>query len=420
MNNHHNIELLKGLGTLKRFKEDEFIFREGESGNEVYIILSGKVGVYLDSFSDYPIKISEMGPGELFGEMSVLEDQPRSASIVAAKETIVLEINKANFELFISKRPDMAYKIMKSLSGRIRRMNDEINELRMQLRKMNNPAMNNQVRTEKKLADAQPAQEAKPGIDEKAQKVPYAPGITLFPEGHKIYGKAAPDTHEDFLFDKPVTCPICGEKFIARMQRTSKLRLYKVEPDFRRRFVDFEPLWYSVLVCPKCYYSSFHYDFDQVNKVYAKPLREKLDEIKSNLPLNIEYPRDVDKVFSVYYLALACATVCKAPPLKFAKLWLQLSWLYEDCEDAEMMKMAKNLALEHYYNAYYNSKLNITVEEEQQCCIVLGELFLAKGDFNEAIKHLHKAINRNSGSHTLNRQAQDRIQDIKNMVKENS
>lgn len=59
---------------------------------------------------------------------------------------------------------------------------------------------------------------------------------------------------------------------------------------------------------------------------------------------------------------------------------------------------------------------NITIEKEQQFCLVLGKLFLVKGGMKEATKHCHKAINRRSGSAALNQKSQDRILDARSML----
>ena len=111
---------------IRRFHTGQYIFHQGTPGDEMYIIRSGKVGVYINSAHDIPIKISEIGTGDFFGEMSLLEDMPRNASIMAEAETVVLAINKENFLAFICDQPSMAFKIMKGLSSRIRTLDNDL------------------------------------------------------------------------------------------------------------------------------------------------------------------------------------------------------------------------------------------------------------------------------------------------------
>lgn len=124
------LDALKEVGTMKKFAQDDFIFREGETGNVMYIILSGRVDVYINSFNDFPIKVSEIGPGNFIGEMSLLDDQPRSATIIAGTDTIAMAIDKGNFQNFICRQPSLAYKIMKGLSTRVRHLNEELAKMK--------------------------------------------------------------------------------------------------------------------------------------------------------------------------------------------------------------------------------------------------------------------------------------------------
>jgi len=396
----NNVEVLKKLGNIKRLCKGDYLFKQGDPGSEMYILLSGKIDVMVGSGSGPFEKIAELGPGGFIGEMSILEDMPRSASAFAAEDTIVLSIGKNNFMDFISNQPEIAYKIMKGLSARIRRLNEELLHLRP-------PASGNPDHDEYK-AGSDTAESASDNTEL---------SDILFPEGHKKYGKKVPEEYEAYLFNKPAKCPVCGHGFNALMPRMSKLKLDRIDNDFRKHHVDFDTLWYNIWVCPKCYYSSFNYDFNNpISPRLAKAVQEKLEELKNTTTIEFKDPLTIDQVFTSYYLALYCAKAANANPLKIGKLWLQLSWLYRDLKDERMAKTAALNALEYYHDAFYNSKLDISPEEEQQCCIVLAELYIIKGDLKEAAAHFHKAIKRGSGSAVLNQQARDRIQDLKTML----
>jgi CRP-like cAMP-binding protein len=86
-------DILADLMSHETFEPGEIIFEEGEWGNAMYIILSGRTAVVKGDFSD-PTILGYRSAGEIFGEMSLLENQPRSACIVAMEELRTLKIGR--------------------------------------------------------------------------------------------------------------------------------------------------------------------------------------------------------------------------------------------------------------------------------------------------------------------------------------
>mgnify|MGYP000302946184 FL=1 len=81
----------------KRFEAGEVIFRSGDDARDAYIIESGKVAVS-DSVDGKNIQIAELGAGEIFGEMSMIDDAPRSATVTAIEATEVIVIQRSRFQ----------------------------------------------------------------------------------------------------------------------------------------------------------------------------------------------------------------------------------------------------------------------------------------------------------------------------------
>ncbi len=100
------------------FKAGDIIFCEFEPGDSFYLIQSGKVKI-VKIFGDIEKTIDIMEPGEFFGEMALLEEAPRSASIIAMEETKLLEFNRQNFEILMKGNPQIALKLLKLFSKRI-------------------------------------------------------------------------------------------------------------------------------------------------------------------------------------------------------------------------------------------------------------------------------------------------------------
>ena len=111
------------------FSENEVVFREGDLGRSFYRIESGTAGVYLCYGEKDQRKLTEMKPGQYFGEMAIIEARPRSTTIVAEKELHVLEIQENELNKFFTEEPETILALMKQLSGRIRTLTEEYDEV---------------------------------------------------------------------------------------------------------------------------------------------------------------------------------------------------------------------------------------------------------------------------------------------------
>lgn len=378
-------------GNLKTFPQDEFVCHEGDTGEEMYVILSGSVDVSMNSIDGFSISIARLGPGDFFGEMSLLEGLPRCATVQAVEETKVIVVNKNNFEEVIHQEPQLAYRIMKGLSGRLRKQNEKIRKHKVGAEK--SPEKNENFLSEAYISSLT--------------------GILPLPEGHQQYSVTAPSNYEEFLFQKKVVCPVCGQAFNADIVRSTKLRLKGIDPDFRQRFIDFEPLWYLIWVCPHCYYANFNYQFTQISPERKKHLQDICMGLKEKLFFAYTDPRDIDQVFIAYYLALNCITNIRPDPEQLGRVWLRLSWLYQDVGDMKMIKLATSKALEFFEKSRSSrSSLLNSSEQGQRLNMLLGELKLKLGETGQALTNFRKAVVMR-GNRSLNRQANDRIMEIK-------
>jgi CRP-like cAMP-binding protein len=100
------------------YDDNQTIFCEHEPGKELYIIQSGKVKIS-KIVNHNEVMLAVLETGDIFGEMAILDNKPRSASAVAFGEVGVLAINKANFEGMVKAQPQLATKLITLLSERI-------------------------------------------------------------------------------------------------------------------------------------------------------------------------------------------------------------------------------------------------------------------------------------------------------------
>ncbi|HMV43115.1 MAG TPA: Crp/Fnr family transcriptional regulator [Leptospiraceae bacterium] len=102
----------------KVFKPNEIIFCEYEPGNDFYLIQEGQVKITKTVGSSIKT-LDILEAGDIFGEMAILEEQPRSATAVCITEVRALNFNRANFELLMTKNPQLALRVLTIFSTRI-------------------------------------------------------------------------------------------------------------------------------------------------------------------------------------------------------------------------------------------------------------------------------------------------------------
>src|SRR6056297_319268 len=100
------------------FQPGDIIFCEYEPGDNFYLIQSGRVQI-VKILGDIEKNIDILYPGEIFGEMAILEEAPRSATVVAIDRVKALEFNRENFEVLMKGNPQIAFKLLKLFTKRI-------------------------------------------------------------------------------------------------------------------------------------------------------------------------------------------------------------------------------------------------------------------------------------------------------------
>ena len=103
-------------GYRQSFKAGEVLFKEGNPGSSFYIVLSGSVEVYLEKLDQKVV--ATRGEGEFFGEMSLLLDAPRSASVRAVEETLLFVVERSNLQPILQRHPELADHISEELALR--------------------------------------------------------------------------------------------------------------------------------------------------------------------------------------------------------------------------------------------------------------------------------------------------------------
>jgi CRP-like cAMP-binding protein len=108
---------LAGLAVTREYPEGATIVREGDTSMSLYVILSGRVRVEREGGR---VQVAELGRGGAFGEMGLIEDMPRSATVVAVEPTECALLAKWDFQNELREDPDIALALLPVLTERIR------------------------------------------------------------------------------------------------------------------------------------------------------------------------------------------------------------------------------------------------------------------------------------------------------------
>lgn len=111
------------------FKPGQTIFNEGDQGSACFIIKTGHVRIIKKLPNGRDMILAELVPGDLFGEMALIESADRSAGAMATENTTLITVGKENFELMVRQKPEFAMKLIEIFSDRLRKSNETIRNL---------------------------------------------------------------------------------------------------------------------------------------------------------------------------------------------------------------------------------------------------------------------------------------------------
>ncbi|MCW8964840.1 MAG: cyclic nucleotide-binding domain-containing protein [Gammaproteobacteria bacterium] len=108
---------------IENYLKDERIFDIGENGDHMYVIVSGRVGISLNGNPKVKDFVAELGAGECFGEMNLLDNLPRSATVHVVEDTTVMTLDSNQLRQLIVRYPELALGMLKGLSLKLRDTN---------------------------------------------------------------------------------------------------------------------------------------------------------------------------------------------------------------------------------------------------------------------------------------------------------
>lgn len=125
-----DLEALASRMTERHYKASEKVFDKDDQGSSMYIVLSGAVQIFLPGAGpdEPPVVLKDARTGEYFGELSLFDDKPRSASVQATVETTLLELTRADFGDHLSRSKNAAMTILAEMAERLRETNSLLSQ----------------------------------------------------------------------------------------------------------------------------------------------------------------------------------------------------------------------------------------------------------------------------------------------------
>ncbi|MCU6797792.1 methyl-accepting chemotaxis protein [Paenibacillus sp. WQ 127069] len=120
-----NEQLLKEAGQVITKQSGEVIFRSGDAGEDMYVVLKGSVNIFLEQ-NGSSIPVARLRQGDFFGEMSLLEGMPRSGTAIVDQASELVMLSEDSFRKLMKEDIVLAWRVMKGLSSRIRSTNNEL------------------------------------------------------------------------------------------------------------------------------------------------------------------------------------------------------------------------------------------------------------------------------------------------------
>ena len=125
----HQLGVLTGLVSRKSFPRGASIIAAGDITESLYVVISGRMKVMMSDDEGREVILAILGPNEFFGEMGLIDDHPRSASVVALEACEVLSLSKRDFKKCLAENFEMAMTVMRGLVKRLREADQKIGSL---------------------------------------------------------------------------------------------------------------------------------------------------------------------------------------------------------------------------------------------------------------------------------------------------
>ena len=124
-----DLERVAEISRERAYPRNSVILFEDDPGDALYVVATGQVKVVLIGEDGREVILSVMGEGEFFGEMALIDDEPRSAHVIAMEDSTLLVIRREDFQDLLKQTPGIGLALLRELSRRLRRVDEKVGSL---------------------------------------------------------------------------------------------------------------------------------------------------------------------------------------------------------------------------------------------------------------------------------------------------
>ncbi|WP_051688346.1 DUF2225 domain-containing protein [Desulfofalx alkaliphila] len=370
---------------LLSFPQQREVFREGDKSEHLYIIAMGSVTI-LKQHRDKEVELEVLEAGDFFGELNLFNgagSQPVTAR--AHDKTILFTIPIDVFMVLDQQNNNVAYNFMKIMAEHLRHLYLKLAELIV----------------------SQPAD-----LEEDTPDLINIPADLI--SGDFAFTEQQAAEMAKMLYDHKQECPLCEHRFTTPRVLSRYINIEKTDSDFCNHYIGINPLYYEVIVCPKCNYAYL----EDANEALNPVAQGEVEKLLAALPKkDFCTVRDLNMAKECYLRAIKCQTACGSKKSVLARLHLRLAWLYRYQEDPAQEQQHLKPALENYQEAF--SRESFDSKNELQMMYVIGELYNRLGDPKNSIQWFSRLV-MHPQHHTypaIVNKARDQWQDIREKMK---
>lgn len=220
------------------------------------------------------------------------------------------------------------------------------------------------------------------------------------------------EKQKNLLYNREVTCPVCGNDFKAKSVKTSAARILRKDSDSFIIFDVINPYFYDVWICNKCGYAAMKRDFNKIRNSEIELVKEKIKPKWH--PKTYPDVYDVNIAIERFKLSLLNYYVINAKASKKAMNCLKIAWMYRLLKDAENENVFLKQALEGFNSAYFNEGFPLYNMDKFTSMYIIGELNRRLGNNEESLKWFSQIITAQGAPSKL----KDRSRDQRDLIKE--
>jgi len=124
-----DLAVLARCGAIKAYPRNTMLFQEGQPSADLYIVVTGQIKVFVSEAQGKEVTLTLEGPGGYFGELGLVDEAPRSASVMTTEPSQLVVVSKADFQRCLAAHPELGIKLMRAFVQRVRILTERVKSI---------------------------------------------------------------------------------------------------------------------------------------------------------------------------------------------------------------------------------------------------------------------------------------------------